>query len=159
MKQFPRFGAVRPISEQVVLKVPLTRGNLVCRKNTFLRRLFSTFARGWPGAGLLLLRLVIGVALVTRNATNLVSGPPIPLAITSVLLICAGILLIAGFWTPVVGTLVALIELWKIVALPDDKWIYLFLATMAASLSMIGPGAWSVDACRFGWKRIDPQDR
>ena len=81
------------------------------------------------------------------------------LAITSVLLLCAAILLIAGLWTPVAGTLVALIELWKIVALPGDKWVYLFLAAMGASLSMIGPGAWSVDARRYGWKRIDPQDR
>jgi len=29
------------------------------------------------------------------------------------------------------------------------------LATLAIALALIGPGAWSVDARLFGWKRID----
>lgn len=124
----------------------------------FVRRLFSTFARGLPGAGLLLMRLVVGIALVYRDGTNLASSPSTLLAIASVLLIVAGILLLAGLWTPVSGTLVVVVELWKIFAFPDDKWIFLFLATLGAALAMVGPGAWSVDARLFGWKRIDTRD-
>jgi putative oxidoreductase len=58
-----------------------------------------------------------------------------------------------------VGTLVAGIEVWKIFLLPEDLWIYVLLGTLGAALAMLGPGAWSVDARLFGWKRIDPRDR
>src|SRR5580692_2191704 len=61
-----------------------------------LRRLFSTFAHGWPGAGLLLMRLVVGITLVVRRIIELQSAPPISLAVIHVLGIAAGILLFAG---------------------------------------------------------------
>lgn len=105
------------------------------------------------------MRLVVGGALVYSASSVLIGRPPLPLAITSVLLIGAGILLLAGLWTPIAGTIVALVELWKIFAMPNDTWAYVFAATLAAALAMIGPGAWSVDARLFGWKRIDAQDR
>ena len=105
------------------------------------------------------MRLVVGGALVYGASSLLISHPPPLLAIASVLLIGAGILLLAGLWTPIAGTIVALVELWKIFAVPNDLWAYVFAATLAAALAMIGPGAWSVDARLFGWKRIDAQDR
>jgi uncharacterized membrane protein YphA (DoxX/SURF4 family) len=80
------------------------------------------------------------------------------MAIASVILLAAGILLIAGLWTPMAGIFVALIELCMVVALPD-KWDYLFLAALGAGLAMLGPGLWSVDARLFGWKRIEPPPR
>jgi hypothetical protein len=79
-----------------------------------LRRLFSTFARGWPGVGLLLMRLVVGIALIDRGVTRLWSAYPIQVIILCVLATGTGALLLAGLWTPVAGTLVAAIEMWKI---------------------------------------------
>jgi len=105
------------------------------------------------------MRLVIGGALVYRASFLLMRHPSSLLATASVLLIGAGILLLAGLWTPIAGTIVALVELWKIFAVPNDTWAFLFAATLAAALAMIGPGAWSVDARLFGWKRIDPLER
>ena len=35
-----------------------------------MRRLYSTFAGSWPGAGLLLLRLVVGSVLLLRGGAN-----------------------------------------------------------------------------------------
>jgi hypothetical protein len=57
------------------------------------------------------------------------------------------------------GTLAALGELW--IALwflsPEraDTWIHVFLAVVAASVAMLGPGAWSIDSHLFGRKRFD----
>lgn len=124
-----------------------------------LRRLFSTFAHGWPGAGLLLIRLVVGIPLVVRGIIELQSAPPISLAVIHVLTIAAGMLLLAGLWTPIAGVLLAVIEIGKAFTHLHNPWSYILLGTLGAALAMLGPGAWSVDARLFGWKRIDIRDR
>jgi len=54
---------------------------------------------------------------------------------------------------------VAIIEIWSAFSHPHDPWSYILLGTLCAALAMLGPGAWSVDARLFGWKRIDIRDR
>jgi putative oxidoreductase len=105
------------------------------------------------------MRLVVGLTLVIRRVNELQSGLPIGLAIIHVLAIAAGILLLAGLWTPIAGALLAIIEIWSAFSHPHDPWSYILLGTLGAALAMLGPGAWSVDARLFGWKRIDIRDR
>jgi putative oxidoreductase len=124
-----------------------------------LRRLYSTFAGGWPGTGLLLMRLVVGSILVVRSGLRLWGDPPLNITIVATILLTGGILLILGLWTPIAGTFVAIVEIGKVATLPGDKWLWLLLATVSAAVAMLGPGLWSVDARLFGWKRIDAPTR
>ena len=71
----------------------------------------------------------------------------------------AGVLLIVGLWTPVAGALAAVLELYTSLSPSGDPWTHALLATVAIALALLGPGAWSVDARLFGWKRIAIRDR
>jgi len=73
------------------------------------------------------MRLVVGIALVVRRIIELQSAPPISLAMIHVLAIAAGILLLAGLWTPIAGVLLAIIEIWSAFTHPHDPWSYILL--------------------------------
>jgi putative oxidoreductase len=124
-----------------------------------VQRLFTTFARGFPGVGLLILRLVAGIALITDGVKTLRSGPSTEAAILHALAAAAGLLMLAGLWTPIAGGVVAIVELWIASSQPGDPWIHVLLGSLGAALALIGPGAWSVDARLFGRKRIDIPDQ
>jgi putative oxidoreductase len=125
-----------------------------------LQRLFSTFANGWPGLGLLLQRILAGTMLVRFGIIQL-AGTSVPTSMISQSMIpqivgaCAGILLFIGLWTPAVGTLIAIVELWIALTCIGDPSIPIMLATLGGSAAMIGPGAWSIDARLFGRKHIE----
>jgi uncharacterized membrane protein YphA (DoxX/SURF4 family) len=125
-----------------------------------LQRLFSTFPNSWPGVGLLLIRVCLSLALFYFESASLSWKPSDPITFVQKSIVTAGgIFLLAGLWTPVMGVLIALNEF--LIALPfssarhQDTWIHVFLAVIAASVAMIGPGAWSIDARLFGRKRFD----
>jgi len=117
-----------------------------------LQRLFTTFADGWPGFGLLAQRLVTGIALL-HDGIALFKGIPTvatPQAMGAIL----AIFVIIGLWTPVAGVLIAAVEMWITFVFPGDTMTAILLSTLGATLAMIGPGAFSIDARLFGRKQI-----
>jgi putative oxidoreductase len=119
-----------------------------------MQRLFSTFADGWPGAGLLLLRMLTGAFLIYCGIAGLGDAGEFASTAPRVIGPVMGLLLLVGLWTPVAGTLSALDELWIASSLPGNPLLHIMLAVVGAALAMIGPGAWSVDARLFGRKHI-----
>jgi uncharacterized membrane protein YphA (DoxX/SURF4 family) len=75
----------------------------------------------------------------------------------------AAALLLVGSWTPVAGVLMAVAELGLALSHPadphPDPWMHIRLGALGAALAMLGPGALSVDARRFGRKRIQIPQR
>ena len=116
-----------------------------------MRRLFSSFARGWPGVGLLLLRIVSGGLLIMDGVEKCRAG----LLMAGLFAMVDGALLVTGLWTPIAGPLVIVLSAWGILVQHQDPLPGVLLAAIGAALGLVGPGALSLDARLFGWKRID----
>ena len=104
------------------------------------------------------MRLSSGMALVVQGVAELLAGPPPEAVLFQALSAGLGILVLAGLWTPVAGTLVAVEALWNLFS-SGYSWRWIMQATLGAALALIGPGAWSIDAHLFGWKRFEIRDR
>ena len=120
-----------------------------------MQRLFSTFAEGWPGAGLWLQRVLTSSILFYLGATHLLEtaslGPNLPYLIAAV----AGALLLLGLWTPQAGITIAIVEVWILSARAGNPLITIVLAILGVTVAMIGPGIWSVDARLYGRKHLE----
>lgn len=120
-----------------------------------VRRLFSSFARGWPGVGLLLLRVAAGSSLIARSILVLGNAPTFGTGFFQLFIATAGMLLITGLWTPVAATVMVLLEVWRVISRRGDLSSDILLSTLALAIALLGPGGWSIDARLFGWKRIE----
>jgi uncharacterized membrane protein YphA (DoxX/SURF4 family) len=124
-----------------------------------VQRLFSTFADGWPGVGILLLRLLTSGALIYFGIAHARQSSPLVIGILEMIGVAAGIFILVGLWTPVTGAVVMLVQLWIVFARHSsrlgDLWIPVMQAVLGAALAMIGPGVCSLDARLFGRKHID----
>jgi putative oxidoreductase len=123
-----------------------------------LQRLFSHFAGGWAGRGLLLQRLVTGATLLHCGIAYFGTTPQVAPLAPPIIAIGTGTMVLVGLWTPPAGCLLAIAELWIAFSYPGDPWIPILLAALGASLAMVGPGRWSIDAQLYGRKRVETRD-
>ena len=116
-----------------------------------MQRLYSTFARGWPGVGLsLCLRVTAAITAfhfggsalsLSRSSMGVIEG-------------ALALLLCAGLWTPIAGGVLAGLAVWTAFSRTDEPWGLILLAVVGFALAMLGPGAWSIDALLFGRRRM-----
>ena len=104
------------------------------------------------------MRVVVGGSLLASGITNFEPGPPTESRIVVILTILDGLLFVAGLWTPFAGVLVLMIAAWNIFGRQANLCHTLLLSGIGAGLAIVGPGAWSLDARLFGWKRINLYD-
>lgn len=107
-----------------------------------VQRLFSTFPAGAPGAGLLMLRLLLGGTLATQGALREDA--------VGVFEAACGALLVAGFATPVAALAGAILGL----AAGLHGWPAVYVSVVALAVALLGPGAFSLDARRFGRREL-----
>jgi len=105
-----------------------------------------------------LLRLLAGGALINGGIAATSAGSytgPVVLQIGGA---AAGLLILGGLWTPVVGVLAGMVEAWIAFTQPGTQSLAIMLAGLGISLAMIGPGAWSIDARLYGRKQLVPPE-
>jgi uncharacterized membrane protein YphA (DoxX/SURF4 family) len=129
-----------------------------------LHRLFSAFPAGFPGVGLLLLRVVVGATLLAHGILCLLSAERMTLvpSVASALLLLSGVCLLIGFLTPILSLLACLECLgiafsWfptQMMNSFDSKLTLIPIVAISLAIALLGPGAFSLDARLFGWKEI-----
>jgi len=121
-----------------------------------LQRLFSTFAEGWPGFGLLLQRVLTSAIVLYFAGAHLLEDTSLAPSLPHLMAAVAGALLLFGLWTPLAGSAIAIIEVWIFLARSGNPMIAIMLVCLGATVAMIGPGVWSIDAQLYGRKHIEP---
>lgn len=119
-----------------------------------MHRASSTFADRLPSHGLLLLRVIVATALMAR-CLQLERNGSVETIAPHVIVAGAGLFVLIGLWTSVAGVVVAIIELFIAFSHNHDPWLSVLLASVGVALALLGPGDFSLDARRSGWKRIE----
>jgi uncharacterized membrane protein YphA (DoxX/SURF4 family) len=99
--------------------------------------------------------LACGIFVIAGGLTAIPRESYISTQILQSVEFLAALLLILGLWTPVAGTLIVLVQLFLAFSEKSNIENCVLLAAIGAALAVMGPGAHSIDARRYGRKRID----
>ena len=129
-----------------------------------MQRSFSTFAPGWAGVGLLVLRTALGVPLVVEGAALLAGWRHTAsfLILVALISVAAGVALQLGYSVgrgAIAGAVVVIAVHFsslhgECLNLFSSKIACFLAISIAIALVFLGPGAYSIDARRFGRREI-----
>ena len=126
-----------------------------------MQRWYRTFPRGLPGLGLLVLRVVIGAKFVVETSSCMLHPQGLKPGVWLLCLLALGIgtSFVLGFLTQLVAGISVLAGV--AVCLSHPAWVSPFLnlprldtIAVALAIVLLGPGAISLDAYFFGWRKI-----
>jgi hypothetical protein len=127
------------------------------RKN-ILSRFSGTFPSGTAGRGLFLLRVITALTLGYSGygiQEGSAAGFSLP-SLIGILLPVLGVLMIFGMATMISGILASALLLVSFGWLhPRPNGLSAVAAGLSLVLALLGPGAYSLDASFFGWRRIE----
>ena len=107
----------------------------------------------------MLQRVLTSTILLYFGATHLPETTRLALGVPHLVAAVAGTLLLLGLWTPVAGITIAMVEVWIFLASLGNSLAAIMLAGLGATVAMIGPGLWSIDARIYGRKYIEDPRR
>ena len=120
-----------------------------------MHRASSTFADRLSSHGLLLLRVIVATALIARCLQLERNGQSLHTIAPHVIAAGAGLFILFGLWSSVAGVILAISESLITFSQAHDPWASVLLVSFGIALALLGPGNWSVDSWRSGWKRIE----
>ncbi|MCU1252626.1 MAG: hypothetical protein JWQ49_5655 [Edaphobacter sp.] len=134
-----------------------------CPRRLSLQKLFSTFPEGWPGLGLVVLRLTVALSAIVQGIGTFMESPAQILSWTiGSLEALVGASLLIGFLTPIAGASASLVNLaigvsWFMTPgerAHDRAVADFYLVVISIAITVLGPGAFSLDARLFGRREI-----
>lgn len=113
------------------------------------------FPNGWPGRGLLLLRVVASSLTAHESLAAGFGLIPYPIFMQQILAMICAFLLLIGLGTPLAAIALSSFEVWMMFSNRVQWPVAIALGGVGIALAMLGPGSISIDARFFGRKRID----
>lgn len=128
-----------------------------------LQLLFSAFPGGLPGTSLLVMRAVVGIAIIIQGGTYFgQAGGSLIASLIGAAALISGVSLVLGLFTPFSAVLAGLDLIGEAAsAIPaatlnlfSSQPALIFALTLIVAIIGLGPGRFSIDARLFGRREI-----
>jgi len=107
----------------------------------------------------LLQRVLTSAILVYYGASHLLENARLAPSLPYLIAAIAGVFLFLGLWTPLAGITIAIVGAWVFFACSAHSLTAIIVAVLGATVAMIGPGMWSIDARLYGRKHLEAPRR